>query len=118
MKSIQAKKSSAGKGISRIWLGIAAVAGAAAAYLADPQRGGARREAAVRQVSGAAKSATELAGRWRGVVSARLARRDEGKRPEQVTLPTPSVEAATAKLPTITMPTPAESSSESTKPEA
>jgi gas vesicle protein len=83
-----AKNSGMKKGVSRVWLGVAALVGAATAYLGDPQRGGARREAAVRQVSSAAKTVTERAGRWRNVVSSRLSRGSDDKLPEQVTVPT------------------------------
>jgi len=97
MKSQGSKTTSAKRGVSRLWLGVAAVVGAAGAYWADPQRGGARREAAVRQVSSAAKSAAERARRWRDAVSARLSRAAGEKLPEQVTVPTDPRGAATAK---------------------
>src|ERR1700682_2670661 len=88
MKGQDSKNLRMRTGVSRLWLGVAAVVGAATAYLGDPQRGGARREAAVRQVSNATKSVTKRAGRWRDVVSARLSRTEEGRLPEQVTVPT------------------------------
>jgi hypothetical protein len=105
-------------GVSRLWLGVAAVVGAATAYLGDPQRGGARREAAVRQVSNATKSITERAGRWRNVVSARLSRADEGRLPEQVTVPSDPGGTAKAKPLSRSAPQPAETRAETKKPEA
>jgi hypothetical protein len=103
-------------GVSRLWLGVAAVVGAATAYLGDPQRGGARREAAIRQVSNAAKSVTERAGRWRSVVSTRLLGAEEGRLPEQVTVPTDPGGAARPKRPSTDAPKPAEARAETKKP--
>ena len=103
-------------GVSRLWLGVAAVVGAATAYLGDPQRGGARREAAIRQVSNATKSVTERAGHWRSVVSTRLLRAQEGRLPEQVTVPTDPAGAAKAKRPSTSAPRPAEAKAETKEP--
>jgi hypothetical protein len=85
-------------GISRLWLGVAAVAGAAIAYLGDRERGSARRQAALRQVSGAAQAAADRTSRWRKLVSGRLPGRAEGHPPAQVTVPSDSADAATAPL--------------------
>jgi hypothetical protein len=104
-------------GVSRLWLGVAAVVGAATAYLGDPQRGGARREAAVRRVSNATKSVTERVGRWRNAVGARLSRAEEGRLPEQVTIPTHPSAAAKAKPPSTSVPKP-RARAETKKPEA
>ncbi|MDQ6713333.1 MAG: hypothetical protein M3Z28_09130 [Candidatus Dormibacteraeota bacterium] len=101
MNSQKLKDSSSRTGISRLWLGVAAVVGAAGAYLADPERGGARREAAVRQVSGATKSVTERASRLRDAVSARLSRPSEDKLPKQVSVPTDVDTAAPVKPPSV-----------------
>lgn len=129
MKSEQSKTSFAKRGVSRLWLGVAAVVGAAGAYLADPERGGARREAAMRQLSGAAKSAAERTGRWRDAVSARLSRSAKVRLPEQVTVPTDAGSAAsakpmdaagpvTAKRPATSVPKPEEASAEPKKTDA
>jgi hypothetical protein len=107
------------KGVSRLWLGVAAFAGAAIAFLGDPERGGARREAAVRQVSGAAKSVTERAGRWRNIVTARLSQPAEDKLPAQVTVPIDPGGSAKAKPPSKTSaPQAAEARTEIKKTEA
>ncbi len=108
MNSQKLKDSSSRTGISRLWLGVAAVVGAAGAYLADPERGGARREAAVRQVSDAAKTVTARAGRWRDAVSARLSRPAEDKLPEQVTVPTHPGGAVPVKPPSTKVMNPVE----------
>jgi hypothetical protein len=84
-------------GMSRLWLGVAAVAGAAIAYLGDRERGSARRQAALRQVSGAAQAAADRTSRWRKLVSGRLPGRAQGH-PAQVTVPSDSAVAATAPL--------------------
>lgn len=87
MKGRDLKNSRAKTGVSRLWLGIAAVAGAAIAYLGDPERGNARRQAALRQLSGAAQGAAERTSRWRKVVSSRLPGQAQGQPPAQVTIP-------------------------------
>ena len=74
-------------GVSRLWLGVAAVAGAAVAYLADRERGKARREAALRQLSGAAQAAADRTAHWRTVLTSRLPGRAQEKPPAQVTVP-------------------------------
>jgi len=117
MKQDDSKNLRVKTGVSRLWLGVAAVVGAATAFLADPQRGGARREAAVRQVSNVTKSVTGRVGRWRNVVSARLSRPEEGRLPEQVTVPTDPGGAAKAKPPSTSVPKP-EARVETKKPEA
>ncbi len=75
------------RGASRLWIGLGVVAGAAIAYLADPERGGARRRAALQQISGAAQAAAERTSRWRSVVSARFAGQAREQLPEQIDLP-------------------------------
>jgi hypothetical protein len=112
MKRQDSRNSGMKKGVSRLWLGVAALVGAVGAYLGDPERGGARREAAVRQVSGAAKAATERTRHWRDVVSARLSRPAEDKLPEQVTVPTDPPSAAPAKPPSTSVPQTFEPSAE------
>jgi hypothetical protein len=84
MKSQNVKNSRAKSGISRFWLGVAAVAGAAIAYLGDRERGRARRQAALRQISGAAQAAADRTTRWRTLVSSRLPRRARELPPAQV----------------------------------
>lgn len=108
MKSQDLKKSSDKRGVSRLWLGVAAVVGAAGAYLADPERGGARRDAAVRQVSTAAKTATERVSHWREAVSTRLSRSGEDKLPKQVTVPVHAGGTVTVKPPSTNVPNPVE----------
>src|SRR3977135_3857888 len=98
MKSQDVKNARAKSGVSRLWLGVAAAAGAAIAYLADRERGNGRRQAALRQLSGAAQAAADRTGRWRKLVSARLPGRADGQPPEQVTVPTEPAGAATATL--------------------
>jgi len=90
MKSQDQTKVRAKTGVSRLWLGVAAAAGAAIAYLGDRERGKARRQAALRQLSGAAQTAADRTGRWRKLVSGRLPRR------AQVTVPSEPGEATTA----------------------
>jgi hypothetical protein len=116
MKRQDSKNLGAKTGVSRLWLGVAALVGAATAYLGDPQRGGARREAAVRQVSSAAKSVTERASRWRTVVTARVARTSGDQLPQQVTIPTEKAGAARRKAPATTVPEPTKASAEPKKP--
>ena len=94
MKSQDRTKLRAKTGISRLWLGVAAVAGAAIAYLGDQERGKARRQAALRQLSGAAQAAAGRTSRWRQLVSARLP--GQGQPPPQVTVPSDPGGAETA----------------------
>jgi hypothetical protein len=101
MKSQDLKNLRARTGMSRLWLGVAAVAGAVVAYLGDRERGTARRQAALRQLSGAAKTAADRTSRWRKAVSARLPGRTEGQPPAQVTIPTEPAAAAPAKKPEL-----------------
>jgi hypothetical protein len=96
MKSRDRTNVRAKTGMSRLWLGVAAVAGAAFAYLGDRERGNARRQAALRQVSGVAQAAADRTGRWRKLVSARLAGHAHGNPPAQVTVPSEPGAAATA----------------------
>jgi hypothetical protein len=88
MNTQASNDSSTKNGVSRMWIGLAVVAGAAIAYLADPQRGRARREAAARQISGAAQAAAEQTGRWRSLLSSRLPGQSREQLPAQVALPT------------------------------
>src|SRR4030081_1504661 len=88
MKSQDVKNVRAKSGVSRLWLGVAAAAGAALAYLGDRERGSARRQAAFRQLSGAAQAAADRSSRWRKLVSARLPGQAHGQPPAQVTVPT------------------------------
>ncbi len=87
MKSQDTKDLRAKTGVSRVWLGVAAVVGAAVAYLGDRERGNARRQAALRQLSGAAQAAAQRTTRWRTLVSSRLPGRAQGQPPAQVTVP-------------------------------
>jgi hypothetical protein len=87
MKSQDLKTSRAQRGVSRLWLGVAAVAGAAVAYLGDRERGNARRQAALSKLSGAAQLAADRTTRWRTLVSSRLPGRAKGQPPAQVTVP-------------------------------
>ena len=96
MKSEDVKNVRAKTGVSRLWIGVGAVAGAAIAYLADPERGNARRQTAFRQVSGSARAAAAGTQRWRQMVSARLPGRTQGKPPAQVTVPSEPRSAAAA----------------------
>jgi hypothetical protein len=91
LKNLRAKT-----GVSRLWIGVAAIAGAAIAYLGDPERGGTRRETALRQLSGTAQAAADRTRGWRQLLSARLPGRAQGKPPAQVTVPTEPGGAATA----------------------
>jgi hypothetical protein len=95
MKSQDLKNSRAKTGVSRLWLGVAAVAGAAIAYLGDRERGNARRQAALRQLSGAAQAAADRTSRWRTLVSSRLPGRAQGQPPAQVIVPSEPADAAT-----------------------
>ena len=96
MKSQDLKNSRAKTGVSRLWLGVAAVAGATIAYLGDRERGNARRQAALRQLSGAAQAAANRTTRWRTLVSSRLPGRGQGQPPAQVTVPSEPADAPAA----------------------
>jgi hypothetical protein len=104
-------------GVSRLWLGVAAAAGAAVAYLGDPERGNARRQAARRQLSGAAQAAADSTSRWRKVVSARLpgARRQP---PAQVEVPSEPAVAAVPRPRSKNAERPADADTETKKPGA
>ena len=99
MKSRDLNDMRAKTGVSRVWLGLAAVAGAAIAYLGDPERGRARRQTALHQLSGAAQAAADRSSRWRKFISARLPGQGQGQPPAQVTVPSEPRGAATAKKP-------------------
>ena len=111
MKSQDLESSRAKTGVSRLWLGVAAVAGAAFAYLGDRERGKSRRQAAIRQLSGAAKAAADRTTRWRTLVSSRLPGR------AQVTVPSEPAEAPTAPSRSKRAERNAEASAETKKPE-
>jgi hypothetical protein len=96
MKSQDQTTAQAKTGVSRLWLGVAAAAGAAIAYMADRERGSARRQAALRQLSGAAHAAADRTTRWRTLVSSHLPGRGQGQAPAQVTVPSEPADAATA----------------------
>src|ERR1700730_5112165 len=95
MKSRDLKTSRAKTGVSRLWLGVAAVAGAANAYLGDRERGSARREAGLRQPSGGVPAAADRTMRWRTLVSSHLPGRAQ-RPPAQVTVPSEPADAASA----------------------
>jgi hypothetical protein len=118
MKSRDQTNVRAKTGISRLWLGVAAVTGAAIAYLGDRERGNARRQAALRQVSGVAQAAADRTGRWRKLVSARLPGHAQGKPPAQITVPSEPGGAATTRSRSKSVERPAEASAETKKPEA
>jgi hypothetical protein len=82
MKSQDLKNSRAKTGVSGLWLGVAAVVGATIAYLGDRERGNARRQAALRQLT---------------LVSSRLRGRAQGQPPAQVAIPTEPAAAETKK---------------------
>jgi hypothetical protein len=96
MKSQDTKNLRAKTGVSRVWLGVAAVVGAAIAYLGDRERGSARRQAALRQLSGAANTAADRTTRWRTLVSSHLPGRAQDQPPAQVAIPTEPASAAPA----------------------
>jgi hypothetical protein len=96
MKSQDLKTSRAKTGVSRLWLGVAAVVGAAIAYLGDRERGKARRQTAIRQLSSAAHSAAHRTTRWRTLVTSRLTRRTHELPPAQVTVPSEPADAPAA----------------------
>jgi hypothetical protein len=96
MKSRDQTNVRAKTGMSRLWLGVAAAAGAAIAYLGDRERGSARRQAALHQLSGAAQAAANRTTRWRTLLSSRLPGRGQGQPPAQVTVPSEPADAAPA----------------------
>ena len=96
MKSQDLKGLRGKTGVSRVWLGVAAVAGAVVAYLGDRERGNARRQAALRQLSGATQAVAERTSALRKSVSARLPGRAQDQLPAQITVPTEPAGAATA----------------------
>ncbi|HVS08000.1 MAG TPA: hypothetical protein VHK65_17780 [Candidatus Dormibacteraeota bacterium] len=118
MKSQDQRNLRAKSGVSRLWLGVAAVAGAAIAYLGDRERGNARRQAALHQLSGAAQAAVERTSRWRGFVSSRLPGRVHGELPAQVTVPSEPTAAATAPSRSKRAERSAEPAAETKKPES
>ena len=117
MKSRDLKTSRAKTGVSRLWLGIAAVAGAAIAYLGDRERGNARRQAALRHLSGAAQAAAERTTRWRTLVSSRLPGRAQRQSPGQVTVPSEPADAAPAPSRSKRVERREEAATETKKPE-
>jgi hypothetical protein len=117
MKSQDLKNSRAKSGVSRLWLGVAAVAGAAIAYLGDQERGKARRQAALRQLSGAAQAAADRTTRWRTLVGSRLPGRAHGQPPAQVTVPSEPAPTATPPARSKRVERPAEAAAEKKKPE-
>jgi hypothetical protein len=96
MKSQDLKTLRAKTGVSRVWLGVAAVAGAVVAYLGDRERGNARRQAALRQLSGVTQAVAERTSGWRKSISARLPGRGDGQLPAQITVPSEPAATATA----------------------
>jgi hypothetical protein len=117
MKSQDLKNSRAKTGVSRLWLGVAAIAGATIAYLGDRERGNARRQAALRQLSGAAQAAADRTSRWRTLVSSRLPGRAQGQPPAQVTVPSEPADAATTPSRSMPAERNAEAAVEAKKPE-
>ena len=117
MKSQDQRNVRAKTGVSRLWLGVAAVAGAAIAYLGDRERGTARRQAALRQLSGAAHAAADRTSRWRTLVSSRLPGRAHGQAPAQVTVPSEPTDTATAPSRSKRTERNAEATAETKKPE-
>ena len=118
MKSQDVKNSRAKNGVSRLWLGVAAAAGAAIAYLGDRERGGARRQAALRQLSEAAQTAADRTSRWRKLVSTRLPGRTQSTAPAQVTVPTEPGGSATAPSRSKRVERPAETAADTKQPGA
>jgi hypothetical protein len=117
MKSQDLKNLRAKSGVSRLWLGVAAVAGAAIAYLGDLERGNARRQAALRQLSGAAHAAADRTSHWRTLVSSRLPGRAQAQPPVQVTVPSDPADAATASSRSKRAERNADAAAETKKPE-
>jgi hypothetical protein len=117
MKSQDLKNLRAKTGVSRLWLGVAAVAGAAVAYLGDRERGNARRQAALRKLSGAAQATAERTSRWRKVVSARLPGRAQGQPQAQVTVPSEPAGSASAPPRSKRVERPEQAAAETKKPE-
>jgi len=116
MKSQDVRNLRAKRGVSRLWLAVAAVAGAAIAFLGDPERGNARREKALRRLSGAAQAATGRTNHWLNRVSARLPGRSHGQPPAQITVPNQPGGAATAPSRSKSVERPAEAGAETKKP--
>ena len=99
MKTQDLKNLRARTGVSRVWLGVAAVAGAAVAFLGDRERGTARRQAALRQLSGVTQAVADRTSGWRKSISARLPGRGDGELPAQVTVPSePAAETTKPEL--------------------
>lgn len=105
-------------GVSGLWLAVAAAVGAAAAYLGDPERGNARRQAAARHLSGVGQAATQRTSRWRQLVSARLSGKSQGKPPEQVVIPHDEPSASQESPPPPTGAAPPVSNAKPKKPGA
>jgi hypothetical protein len=118
MKSQDEKNLRAKTGVSRVWLAVAAAAGAAVAYLGDKERGNARRQAALRQLSGAAQAAADRTKGWRKLVSARLPGQAHDHPPAQVTVPSEPSGAATPRPRPKSVERPAEAGAEANKPGA
>ena len=118
MKSQDAKNLRAKTGVSRVWLAVAAAAGAAIAYLGDKERGNARRQAALRQLSGAAQAAADRTKGWRKLVSARLPGQAHDKPPAQVTVPSDPEGIAKPRSRPKSVEQPAQAGAETNKPSA
>ncbi|MDQ6946001.1 MAG: hypothetical protein M3256_06940 [Actinomycetota bacterium] len=108
-------------GVGGLWLAVAAAAGAAIAYLGDPERGTARRQAAAEQISGLTQTASKQSSRWRQLISARLGGKAQQQPPQQVAIPpdqpsavqSPSASKSTSSTPTKS---PSATSAETDKP--
>jgi Flp pilus assembly protein TadB len=118
MKSKVVKNPRAKNGVSRLWLAVAAAAGAAIAYLGDRERGTARRQAAARQLSGAAQAAADRTSRWRKSVTARLPGQVRSQTPAQITVPTEPTGSATTPSRSKRAERPAETAAETKPPGA
>ena len=87
MKPQDSKDPNKRTGVSGLWIAVAAAAGAAIAYLGDPERGKVRRQAAGQQLSGLTQAASKQTSRWRQLIGARLGGQAEQQPPQQVVIP-------------------------------
>ena len=103
----------AGRGVGRFWVAAAAVGGALAAFLADPVRGKARRQAAVERARTAVNVVSDRTQQWRRAITSRLSR----GAPKMTSLTTESSEPAPTSDTTEPPPAPQATRSKSaTKP--
>lgn len=90
---LMSERKRAARGVGRFWVAAAAVGGALAAFLADPVRGKARRQAAVERTRTALNVMSDQTQQWQRAITSRLSR----GAPKMTALTTESSEPATSE---------------------